>query len=107
MSENQRPQQRSQQRFDRHVPIEFAVGDKKESTVTRNISLGGVFVEWTGSRFPFGTRVQLRFNVPTQKEAIEVGGTIRWLDDRGFGVQFDGLRARDVWALGKYFEQPA
>ena len=30
---------------------------------------------------------------------------MRWSDDEPSGIQFDGLRARDVWALNKYFEQ--
>jgi hypothetical protein len=101
MSENQR----KQQRFDRRLEIEVAIGERRASTFTRNLSLGGVFVE-SAERPPFGTRVQLKFKVPTQKEMIDVGGVIRWHDGSGFGVQFDGLRARDVWALGKFFEQP-
>ncbi len=101
MSENQR----RQQRYDRRLEIEVIRDDAHETTFTRNVSLGGVFVE-SAERPPFGTRVKLKFKVPTQKEPIDVGGVIRWHDGSGFGVQFDGLRARDVWALGKFFEQP-
>ena len=54
----------------------------------------------------FGTRVVLRFKVSPQSELIEVGGTVRWNDGAGFGVQFDGLHARDVYALNKLFEKP-
>ena len=36
---------------------------------------------------------------------IVVTATVRWSDDKATGIQFDGLRARDVWALNKYFEQ--
>ena len=52
-----------------------------------------------------GSRVTITFNVPTMEEAIEVTATVRWSDDKATGIQFDGLRARDVWALNKYFEQ--
>jgi hypothetical protein len=102
VSENQR----RAQRYDLRIDVEYALsgGDKKTS-FTRNISLGGVFVDAPGLKVAFGTRAQLKLMVPTQKEPIEVGGTIRWIDEHGFGVQFDGLRARDVWALGKFFEQ--
>jgi hypothetical protein len=53
----------------------------------------------------------MKFRVPTQAETIEVAGQVRWLETeegrlRGIGVRFDGLRARDVWALNKFFEQP-
>jgi hypothetical protein len=101
MSENLR----RQQRYDRRIEIEVAMGETRTPTFTRNMSLGGVFVE-SNEHPPFGTRVTLKFKVPTQKEPIEASGVIRWHDGSGFGVQFDGLRARDVWALGKFFEQP-
>ena len=52
-----------------------------------------------------GQRVTVSFIVPTMTEAIEVGATVRWSNDNATGLQFDGLRARDVWALNKYFGQ--
>lgn len=90
------------------IYVRFETGELTAST--RNISLGGVFVE-SEQRFVFGARVSVRFTVPTQEEAIEVDGHVRWTEAedgvvRGFGVQFDGLRARDVWALNKFFEMP-
>lgn len=68
-----------------------------------NLSLGGALI--ASKRQPMGARVQLTFKVPSQDEAIEVGATVRWSDDTSVGVQFDGLRARDVWALNEYFKQ--
>ena len=47
-------------------------------------------------------KLSVRIVLPKVKDAIEVGVTVRWTADTGFGVQFDGLRARDVWALGKF-----
>jgi uncharacterized protein (TIGR02266 family) len=101
---------RSDRRYDRRVPIEFSYEGASHSAHTRNISLGGVFIE-TDATLPFGARVTLRFRVPTQSEAIEVEGQVRWLEmdegrPRGLGVRFEGLRARDVWALNKFFEKP-
>jgi hypothetical protein len=52
-----------------------------------------------------GSREHLSFSIPTTPYAIEVGATVRWSDDKATGLQFDGLRARDVWALNKFFEQ--
>jgi hypothetical protein len=69
-----------------------------------NLSLGGALIA-PGQRFAMGQRVQITFSIPTMEEAIEVGGTVRWSDDQTTGIQFDGLRARDVWALNKFFEQ--
>ena len=69
-----------------------------------NISLGGALVN-AGMKFAMGQRLQISFAVPTLEHPIEVGATVRWSDDKATGLQFDGLRARDVWALNKYFEQ--
>jgi hypothetical protein len=30
---------------------------------------------------------------------------VRWADAKGIGIQFDGLRAQEVWALNEYFKQ--
>ena len=38
-------------------------------------------------------------------EAIESEPRCAGQTTRASGLQFDGLRARDVWALNKYFEQ--
>ncbi len=101
---------RSDRRYDRRVPIDFTYEGSSFAAHTRNISLGGVFIE-TEQTLPFGARVALRFKVPTQTEVIEVEGQVRWLEMdegrlRGLGVRFEGLRARDVWALNKFFEKP-
>jgi PilZ domain len=80
-----------------------AEGAQRPCTVV-NLSLGGALVS-AGAKLPMGTRVTFSFNVPTMDEVIEVTATVRWSDDKATGIQFDGLRARDVWALNKYFEQ--
>lgn len=69
-----------------------------------NLSLGGAFLQLS-QRLPMGQRVDLSFRVPTMEEPIEIGAIVRWSDDKATGIQFDGLRARDVWALNKFFEQ--
>jgi len=69
-----------------------------------NLSLGGALVN-AGTRYSMGQRVQISLAIPPQEDPVEVGATVRWSDDKATGLQFDGLRARDVWALNKYFEQ--
>jgi uncharacterized protein (TIGR02266 family) len=101
---------RTDRRYDRRVPIDVTHDGATFTTETINISLGGVFVACNRA-LPFGARVKLRFRVPTQSEYIEAEGDIRWAESeegtvRGVGIRFDGLRAKDVWALNKYFEKP-
>ena len=82
---------------------------KKQISQTRNISLGGLYLE-SASPLPIGTTVQLRFQLPTQPEPVEVAGDVRWVvkkgagDQSGIGIRFQGLRARDVWALNRFFQ---
>ena len=69
-----------------------------------NLSLGGALLE-AGAKLAMGQRLTIKFTVPAMADAIEVGATVRWSDDKTTGIQFDGLRARDVWALNQYFQQ--
>ena len=80
------------------------MGAEGRPVTIMNISLGGALVSAGNPRFPMGSRVTISFAIPTLEEAIEVGATVRWSDDKATGLQFDGLRAREVWALNKFFE---
>ncbi len=42
----------------------------------------------------------LRSSLP----AAPAAGIVRWSGDDSVGMQFDGLRAKETWALGKYIE---
>jgi PilZ domain len=89
-------------------PVDIAsslvIGDGAAQTVRiSNLSIGGALV--VHPRIPMGQRVRLTFRVPTMAESdIEISATVRWSTDIEVGVQFDGLRPKDVWALSKYFE---
>lgn len=100
MSDNRRTSTRHTVSIPAKVTID---GSLRDSTMV-NLSLGGALVE-TGAKHAMGARAQLSFKVPTMGEPIEVGATVRWADGKGVGLQFDGLRARDVWALNEYFKQ--
>jgi PilZ domain len=97
---------RKAERYEIAIPIEIKLESGPFTATTKNLSLGGAFIA-SERVLAFGTRVTLRFKVPTQVEVIEVGGTIRWNAGGGFGVMFDGLRAHDVYALNKLFERPS
>ncbi len=84
------------------LAIELGLAGKKHLAETRLLSLGGAFIA-SPLDPAYNTRLQLRFTLPRQNLTIEVGGLVRWGDARGFGVQFDGLRAHAVWSLGRFF----
>jgi hypothetical protein len=93
---------RTSNRYAVTLEAELRVKEGDDWTVvrTRNGSLGGCFLE--GVHLPTGTRLQLRLQLPGH--LVEARALVRWQDAQGAGVQFDGLRAKDVWALGKFFE---
>ena len=106
MSDNFR---RTDPRYARRLDVEVISGDQRRAATTVNISLGGLFVE-TSEAFPLQTRLQVRFQIPTQPEPIEVSGEVRWVEPggagqpSGMGIRFQGLRAREVWALNRFFQ---
>lgn len=79
--------------------------DERGESATRivNLSIGGALV--AHARVPMGTRLHLTFRVPPLgAEDIVTGAVVRWSTDKEIGLQFDGLRPKEVWALSKYFE---
>ena len=91
----------------RHVvslPATLTVDGTPSECTMLNLSPGGALVR-VEAKFAMGQRVQIAFHVPTLVDAIQVGCTVRWSNVEGLGVQFDGLRAREVWALNEYFKQ--
>ena len=70
-----------------------------------NLSIGGALLR--RRRLPLGARVEVAFRIPTLEDSISTGAVVRWSTDDEVGLQFDGLRPRDVWALSKYFDSLA
>jgi hypothetical protein len=95
---------RRQSRHEVSIPTKIVVDGAPNDCTMLNISLGGALLA-AHAKYAMGQRAQISFHVPTMTEAIEVGATIRWSNRDGVGLQFDGLRARDVWALNEYFKQ--
>jgi c-di-GMP-binding flagellar brake protein YcgR len=99
---------RTDPRYDRRLQIEVLSEGKTLIAASQNISLGGMLVEATEA-LPERTAVRVRFSVSTQAEPIEVTGEIRWARTSQdgsveMGIRFNGLRAREVWALNRLFQ---
>ena len=94
---------RAQQRHDIEMPVELTHEGQTLSTVTRNMSLGGMFLS-LDVPIPFGAMVRVKFTLPELDAPVEVDSHVRWVQpDVGIGVQYAGLRAREVWALQQLF----
>ena len=85
------------------IPAKLTIDGAGRDATMVNLSLGGALLE-VGSKLPMGQRLQINFRVPSMADPIDIGATVRWADAKGVGLQFDGLRARDVWALNEYFK---
>ena len=69
-----------------------------------NLSLGGALIVYP-QRLPLGIHLDISFRMPTLDEPIKTKAQVRWSSDEALGVQFDGLRAREVWSLNEFFKQ--
>ncbi len=96
---------RVQLRIEQQIPMEIEVGAERHAARTRNLSLGGTFLE-TDVKLREGSMVKLRFSVPTQPDPILAAALVRWTEPEGSGVCFAGLRAREMWALAKFLLGP-
>lgn len=94
---------RKSARHDVEVAASMKIDGADHPTVIQNLSVGGALVAFE-ARLPPETRVSITFRVPTHDSAISVGATVRWVASGTIGIQFDGLRAAEVWALNKYFD---
>ncbi len=86
------------------VRVEAEPDAPELESMIENLSRSGAFVG-LGRRLPIGMRVELRFELPTHDKPIETNAVVRWSSDEGIGVQFDGLRAGEVWSVGRFLEQ--
>lgn len=99
MAENRR----SSTRHEVDLPITLTMNGVSTDKRMVNLSLGGTLIGM--KRLPMGERVTVKFVLPgVEDHTIDTAATVRWSTDDSVGVQFDGLRAKDVWALNKYFE---
>jgi hypothetical protein len=88
-------------RVDFHADVEIFVGGNAQHGRTVNISQGGVFVETTPVP-KLDDKVVLRIDLPGVAAKSEIACIVRWSKEPdGVGLQFENLRAIEVWALNK------
>ncbi len=95
---------RTTERFVVALDVELFVDGAWHEARTRNVSLGGVYVVTPRRLGAAGGKLILRLHVPGTAAPMEAEAIVRWQDLGGGGLQFSGLRAREVYTLGKYLE---
>jgi len=92
---------RKHARLDFDAPVEIVVDGQSQPGQTINISRGGIFVR-TDPVPAFGIRLRLDIRLPGIPGQCSIPCVVRWSNaGEGVGLQFELLRAIEVWALGK------
>jgi len=93
-----RPAVREHQRVEAEVQADCTSGGQTFRGVATDVSLGGAFIE-TEQRPQFGSEIRLDLHVGGKLGTLSCSGKVRWSNERGFGMQFGLLGARDTHAL--------
>lgn len=101
--------QRVHARFDVRLKVRFQYEGKDIEGESRNLSIGGMFVETTVP-IPYGTPLKVSFQIPTHNQEITTNSSVCWVERNGtvvigLGLKFGALRAIEVWALNQFFAQ--
>jgi hypothetical protein len=75
-------------------------GDVRVVGRTRDISLGGAFIE-TDRALAYGARFQIEIKLPVLATPAVIEATVRWTGPEGMGIQWGSLRARETWAINQ------
>lgn len=94
-------EKRERLRIERRVTLHLEHLGERHLVRSRNLSLGGVFVE-TALRLRHGARLRICMSLPTHPDPIVAEAWVRWSEPDGVGVRFGGLRARELWALARF-----
>ena len=94
---------RVHERFERRLKVIVHHEGRQIETITRNISLGGMYLV-SNESLPYGAKVELEIYLPALKEDVKLAAIVRWEKVDGMGVQFGSLRAREVWAFNQLFK---
>ena len=94
-------QKRQHQRIEFEAEVELEIDGKTQPGQTINISQGGIYVE-TQPTPDFGTKLSLFIDLPGIRETCKIPSIVRWVkDDGGIGLQFEQLRAIEMWGINK------
>ncbi|MBU1536721.1 PilZ domain-containing protein [Myxococcota bacterium] len=97
---------RVNQRHDVDIPGTVQTKSAVREVRIQNISVGGLYIK---DDFEYENKqiITVTFSIPHLDKDITVDSIVRWIERgndsiEGIGVQFVGLKAKEVWALTRY-----
>jgi uncharacterized protein (TIGR02266 family) len=95
---------RSSPRVGMGVPITYRVANAIFTSLTLNVSHGGVAIRTTNP-LDVASVVRLRFRLPGTKKDVDAEARVAWSDRRvGMGLQFTSLDAQAQTAINEYIQ---
>lgn len=94
-------EKRAHTRFPARLKVSFEAEGRRVDCRTRDLSLGGMFLDTTAVSLPFGTELTAMLTLPLLGEATPVRCVVRWAIASGMGVSFLSLRAAETWAINQ------
>jgi hypothetical protein len=89
---------RREARFAFRVPVTVEGAELTVSGCTRNLSIGGMFIECAVG-LTYGDAVVVVARFPIAVADSRIPATVRWVTREGVGVALGELRAHDIWAI--------
>ena len=93
-------QQRRYHRITFEADVIIHISGESQPATTVNLSQGGALLHTT-SPLEFGQRLHLEIQLPMVNETSNIPGVVRWRRDSSVGVQFETLRAIEVWGINQ------
>jgi hypothetical protein len=94
-------EKRAHVRFPARLRASFEVDGRRVDCRTRDLSLGGMFLDTTELSQPFGTELAVTVTLPLLAEPATLRCVVRWVVRDGMGVSFLSLRAAETWAVNQ------
>jgi hypothetical protein len=93
-------QKRKFTRVEFQTQVTIEVSGRRQIGQTINLSQGGVLIHTTPVP-EFGQKLTLEIQLPKIKAACVIPGVVRWNRDSSVGIQFEELRAIEVWGINQ------
>lgn len=104
MTTHKEPGRRATTRYEVWLPATVTIDGLDFDVEIANVSLGGALVR-IPQPLTLGAHVALTFVLDGLHEVIDATTVVRWRTEDKVGLQFESLRAREMWALGVYLKE--